>query len=403
MPVFIYKAKNTKNEMIDGMVDAASSDIVANLLTEKKWNIISISEKNIANPDLSMLAIFNRVRSKDLVIFFRQLSVMVKANLPIVRALHILVKQTENKSLRLVIANVANEIDGGAKLSVAMTKSSHVFSNFYSNVIASGETSGRLGDVVDYIADQQEKDYDLQSKIKGAMIYPAFILSGLFVIGMIMMTWVIPQMTTMLTEAGAELPFLTQILISASDIFVIFWWLIILVVVGGIGFLVYFFKKVEIGKKFLDQVKINMPVFGKILRKVYIVRIFRSFSTLLKGGVPIAQALETVKGVVSNSIYKDIIDDAILAVEEGNSVSESFATYEEVPIMVSQMMSIGEETGRLDEIIDRMIDFYSREIDTSVANISTLIEPIIMVILGIAIGGFVAAIIMPMWQLSSTF
>ena len=403
MSIFFYKAKNNKEEMVEGMVDAASAELVANLLSEKNWTVINIVKKESSSGQNIITAFFQRIKIKDLVIFFRQLSVMIRANLPIIRALHILVKQTEDKNLKIIIANIANEVDGGAKLSSAMSNYPDVFSDFYSNVIKSGETSGRLGDVLEYLADQQEKDYDLRSKIKGAMIYPSFIVGGLVIVSFIVMTWVVPQITSLLVEAEVELPILTKFLISISSFTALFWPLIVVIVfliIFGTNFLI---RKTAPGRRIFDNFKIRMPIFGQIFKKVYIVRMFRSFTTLLNGGVPIAQALSIVTDVVSNAVYKDILNQAVKSVEEGNSISESFASHEEIPVMVSQMLSVGEETGRLDEVMERVTEFYSREIDASVANLSTLIEPVIMVILGIAIGLFVAAIILPMWQLSTAF
>jgi len=403
MSIFSYKAENEDGRIVEGMVDAVSAETVANLLSEKGLAVISIIEKDTGKLSDTINSIISRVKVRDLVIFFRQLSVMIKANLPIVRALNILVKQTRNQYFKVVIAGIADEVDGGAKLSDSMSSFPAVFGNFYINVIRSGETSGRLSEVIDYLADQQEKDYDLQSRIKGAMIYPAFIVVGLLGVGFILMTFVVPQMTGMLLEAGVDLPLATRILIGLSSFLRGFWWLIAIVIVFGGGGLFYFVRQTESGIRMLDSLKLKSPIFGKIFQKIYIVRISRSLSTLIRGGVPIARALEVVREIVGNRIYRDILDSAIEGVDEGNSLSESLAPHKEMPIMVSQMMSVGEETGRIDEVLEKMTDFYSREIDASVTNLSTLIEPFIMVILGVGIGVFVAAIIMPMWQLSAAF
>lgn len=401
MSFYVYKAKNTNGEVVEGIIDAVSLDAAANYLLAKDFVLIDIKAKSGQEAKDSFLHIFQKVKSKDLVIFFRQLSVMVRANLPIMEALRILMKQSNNQYLRMVIADVANEVDGGSKLSLAMGKFPDVFGSFYVNVIRSGETSGRLSEVMDYLADQQEKDYELESKIKGAMMYPAFIMTALVLVGFILMTFVVPQMTQMLTEAGVTLPLITRMLIGISSFFKHFWWLIIIVVGGSVGLGSYSVKKTIDGRRLFDRFKINIPIFGSMLRKIYIVRITRSFDTLLKGGVPIARALDVVKEVVGNLVYKEIIEQAIRDVDEGSPLSASFAKYKEMPMMVSQMMSVGEETGKLDEVLERLTEFYSREINNSVVNLSTLIEPLIMVILGAAVGVFVAAIILPMWQLSS--
>lgn len=401
MPVFFYKAKNKNGENISGRIEAVSAEAVAGLIAEKKWIVVDIS--GVSGVFGRFDFIFKRVRKKDLTVFFRQLSVMIRSNLPIVKALQILVKQTENPKLKEVIIGLAGEVDGGAKLSVAMAAYPHVFGDFVSSVVGSGETSGRLSEVVDYLADQQEKDYDLESKIKGSLSYPAFIIFGMLAVGLVVMNWSVPQMTKMLSEAGVALPLTTRFLIGFSHLTANFWWLILLILAllffaGG-----WLVKKTMVGRRFFDAWKIRIPVFGGILRRVYIVRIFRSLNTLLKGGVPVSQSLRVAQNVAGNEVFRRIIAQAIKEVDDGNGLSESLAPHKEIPIMVSQMISVGEETGRLEEIMEKMTAFYSKEIDTSVANLSSLIEPAIMVILGVAVGFFVAAIIMPMWQLSSVF
>ncbi|MFA4871801.1 MAG: type II secretion system F family protein [Patescibacteria group bacterium] len=402
MALFFYKAKDKSNQIKEGMVEAISMDLVANYLLEKGLVVIDIKQKNASEAKNYFLRFFRRVKMGDLVVFFRQLSVMVRANLPIMDALRILLRQTRSQYLKAVIADVANEVDGGAKLSNAMAGHPDVFSDFFTNIIHSGETSGRLSEVMDYLADQQEKDYDMQAKIRGAMIYPAFIVLGLLVVGFMVMTFVMPQLTGMLKETGAELPVTTKVLIFVSNSLRSYWLLILALIIFMVGAAVAYVTGSVSGRRSFDALKLKLPVFGDIFRKIYIVRISRSLNTLLKGGVPISRSLLIVRDVVGNVIYRDIIDQAIKEVDEGNPVSESFAVHKEIPIMVSQMISVGEETGKLDEVLERLTDFYSREINSSVNNLSTLIEPIIMVILGVVVGFFIAAIITPMWQLSSS-
>jgi len=403
MSIYSYKAKNLKGELVEGMVDAFSEDLVAGLLLEKGLSVIELKKQGFEDFENIISGFLNRVSSKEKVIFFRQLAVMVDANLPIVKILRILVRQTSNKYFKSIIASVTDEVDGGAKLSQAMSKFPNVFSDFYTNIIASGETSGRLGEVVTYLADQQEKDYDLQSKIKGAMIYPAFILTGLFVVAIIVMIFVVPQMTEMLMESGVELPLVTRIFLGISSFFTKFIFLIILIILSVITGFLFVINNTIMGRKYFDLFKIKVPVFGKIAVNIYIVRITRSLKTLLKGGVPASRALRVVKDVVGNVVYRDIIDLTIKDVDEGSSIADSLISSKDMPILVSQMISVGEETGKLEDVLEKLTKFYTNEIDNSVANLSTLIEPIIMVFLAVLVGGFVAAVIMPMWQLSAAF
>ncbi|MFA5047487.1 MAG: type II secretion system F family protein [Patescibacteria group bacterium] len=400
MPNFEYRAKNQEGQMMVGNVEAFSEEAVANLLSEKNLIIVDIKTKDKKFFDWRSLAFFHRIRTKDLVIFFRQLSVMIDANLPIVKGLRVLLKQTKSDQLKKVILEILTEVDGGSSLSSAMQLFPNVFTNFYINIVRSGETSGRLSEVMGYLADQQEKDYNLESQVKGAMIYPLFILGGLVIVGFIVMTFVIPQMTGMLIESGAQLPLVTRLLLGTSSFFQSFWWLLILLLaVLFVGFSIL--SKTYVGRHIIDMGKIKMPVFGPIFKNIYIVRICRSFSTLLKGGVPVSQSLEVVKTVVDNLIYEELLENTIKEVEEGNLLADSLALSPYIPTAVTQMISIGEETGKLEEVLVKIGDFYSNEIDGSVRVLSTLIEPIIMVILGCAVGVFIAAIIMPMWSLAS--
>jgi len=401
MSVFTYKARDKNGSLIQGMVDANSEEMVANLLTEKNFTIVAIEKRksDAWHPDL--LSIFKRVGTKDLVVFFRQLAVMIDANMPVVKALRILIRQTHNKNLKMVIAGLADEVEGGNSLSSGMSVFPEVFTPFYVNIIKSGETSGRLSQVMDYLADQKEKDYDLESNLKGAMIYPAFILSALVIVGFVVMTFVVPKMTAMIVESGAEMPFITQVLIGVSSFLANFWWLVIIVVII-LAFGISVFLRTENGKRLLDLVKIRLPIFGNIFKYIYVVRICRSLGTLLKGGVPISRGLEVVRDVVGNKVYFDILSATIKEVSEGNSIAEAFSASKDIPVMVYQMIGVGEEIGKLEEILDKVSEFYSREINNSVKNLASLIEPLIMVFLGLAVGLFVAAIILPMWQLSSS-
>lgn len=387
---------------MQGAVEAVNEEVVANLLSDKGLSIISIEKRDTLGMHRYRLTFLRSVKSKQLVVFFRQFSVMVQANLPIIKSLRILIKQTENKRLKEAIVGITSEIEGGSRLSDAMANYPEIFTDFFVNLIKSGETSGRLAEVMEYIAEQQEKDYELQSQIKGAMIYPVFILSGLVIVAGVVMTFVIPQITGILIDSGVTLPLTTRILIGTSDFLRNWWWQMILALVALIVILSISLNTRR-GKFFIDRLKLKIPIFGAIFKDIYVVRITRSFHTLLKGGVPVAQSLEVVKQVVGNRVFEDILDETIRQVDEGNSIVDSLIGKKEMPIMVSQMISVGEESGGLERVLEELSKFYSREIDNYVRNLSVLIEPVVMVLLGIAVGVFVAAVIMPMWQLSASF
>lgn len=397
---FEYKAKDKDNRLVKGMVEAESETAASEVLREKGLIIIALTERK--GGWTAGLQFLNRVKAKDLVIFSRQLSVLIASTVPIVQALRVLVKQTENVVLQSIISEIADEVEGGVKLSSALGKHPKIFSNFFINMIKSGETSGRLDEVLNYLADQQEKDYDLMSKVRGAMIYPVFILSGLLVVGIVMMVFVVPKLTEMLRESGAELPLTTRLLIGTSDFMVDYWWALIIMVGAFIG-AVILYKKTPVGKKQWDYLKLKIPIFGSLFQKIYLVRITRSLSTLLKGGITVSSSLNVVAEVVGNVIYKDLVLKTVKEVEDGNSITVLFSQSRVVPQMMSQMLSIGEQTGKLDQILEKLAAFYSREIDNLVRNLVTLIEPMIMILMGVAVGMMVSAIILPMYKLASQF
>ncbi|OIO47760.1 MAG: hypothetical protein AUJ28_00450 [Parcubacteria group bacterium CG1_02_37_51] len=402
MAVFHYRVHKGE-DISEGMVEAPNLEAASEILGDRGLSIISIEEVSGEGKKFSVnLAMFQKVKPKDIVVFSRQLSVMISATLPIVQALKILIKQTDNAYFKTVISEIADEVDGGQKFSIALGKHRKVFSNFYVSMIKSGETSGKLDEVLQYLADQLEKDYDLRSKIKGAMIYPVFIISGLLVVGVIMMIFVIPKLTEMLTASGQELPIATRILIGTSSAMRNYWWLMLIIIIALIvGF--RYLLKTKGGRKAWDLFLIKLPVFGKLFQRIYLVRFTRSLATLVIGGVPLTTGLKIVNEVVGNTAYQAVIEETIKTVEDGESVAKVMLDSPIVPNLVSQMMSVGEKTGRLDEVLSKVAEFYSREIENIVANLTSLIEPFIMVMIGVAVGGMVAAIILPMYNLANQF
>ncbi len=401
MPIFKYKALNEYRQPQRGLVEAATVEAVAELLIERKLTIISIDEGRQSTISLASLPFFGKAKNKNVVIFSRQLAVMMAATVPIVQALRILIVQTDDRVLKQIISSMANDIDGGMKLSSAFAKHPETFSNFYVAMLRSGETSGRLEKVLNYLATQMEKDYDLVSRIRGAMIYPAFIITALVGVGAAMLIFVVPKMTDLLKANGAELPFMTRMLIGVSDFLTGYWWALILaavIVVVGTRFLL----NTSWGREAWDNGKLHIPVFGSLFKKIILSRFATGLSTLIKGGVPISRALKITSDVVSNKAFKVLIEATVKEVEDGNSITTIFAQNKMVPAIVSQMMGVGERTGRMDEVLDRLGDFYGREVDTMIGSLTSLIEPIIMIILGVAVGLMVSAIILPIFQVANS-
>ncbi len=402
MALFEYQAKNIDGQTIRGMVEAVSREGAVEILTDRSLTPIYINERRVSRFGWLTAVQIARIKAKDLVIFSRQLAVMASATLPIVQSLHILEKQTANPKLKVIVSEIADDVEAGAKLSAALAKYPEVFSSFYINMITSGETSGKIDEVLNYLADEQEKNYDLISRVRGAMIYPAFILGGLVIVAGVMMVYVVPKLTAILQEAGTDLPASTKILIAVSSFMANFWWLL-LILIAGAFILGRLYTRTRRGKHLWHMIQLKLPIVGTIYKHIYLVRFTRSMYTLIVGGVPLTRSLEIVASVVGNAVYENIIRRTIKEVEDGNSIATIFNKSPAVPMMIPQMMIVGEKTGRLEEVFKRLSDFYTHEVNSLVGNLVTLLEPIIMLIMGVGVGFIVASILMPMYKLSGSF
>ncbi len=400
MSTFHYKARQPDGVILEGDVEAPTLGAAQSILLEKDILVLELTEQKLSFLQTEIAV--RPIKRQEIVVFSRQLAVMASASLPLVQALRILEQQITNKYLKRVVVSLSNDVSAGAKLSQALSKYHSLFGNFYVAMVKSGEASGKMDDVLGYLADEEEKDYDLSNKIRGAMIYPAFVLSGLVVVGFILMIFVIPKLTEIVKGLGGQLPWTTRALIATSDFFVHWWWLVLF---GGLGLVVgtFWYTRKESGHFFLDYLKLRLPVFGPLFQKMSLIRFARSLSTLIQGGITLTQGLRITADVVGNDLYRELILETVREVEDGRSIASVFAKSSLIPAMVSSMMIVGEQTGKLDTILNKLADFYGREVDNMVRNMSSLIEPFIIVILGVAVGGVVAAVILPIYNLSTQF
>ena len=398
--IFRYEAIDSQGGNKVGLVEADTSQEAALLLKENGLNLLKLDVASIKTK--ITIPFLNRVSMKDVVIFARQFSIMIGAGVAMVQALRILVNQTENPNLKKVVAELADEVDGGAPLSDCLAKRPKIFSNFFVSVTKSGERSGKLDEVLNYLADEIGKDYDMIAKIRGAMIYPAVVLVGMFAIGIVMMVFVLPKLMDVLTETGTALPLATRILIAISHAVTGYWWLL-LILLGGLVVAIRMALSSQPGRRVFDALTLRLPVFGKLFQKILLVRFCRSMNTLLLGGVTIESSLSIAGDVVSNLTYKDLIEKTIHSVEDGNSISTVFLESSLIPKMVSYMMQVGEETGKLDVVFNKVSEFYNREIDNMLANMMSLLEPLVMILIGVGVGVMVAAVIMPMYSMVGNF
>jgi len=401
MPIFKYQAENIDGRKKQGNIIALNESDAVSKLRKQELNPLSVL--NISDTfEARLTFIISPIKDKDIVVFARQFSVMIAANVPVVESLLILVDQTKNITLKNLLSEVAFEVESGSFLSDALAKRPKIFSDFFVNIIRSGETSGKLDEVLDYLADETEKNYDMVAKIKGAMIYPVFILVGLIGVAIVLMIYVIPNLTSILTETGAELPLATRIVIGLSD-FMRNYIILIALIIGAIAFLVHLYLKTYNGRRNFDLLKLRMPIFGRLFQYIYLMRFTRSLSTLLKGGVTITRSLEIVADVVGNTIYREVTLETLEAINDGNPLSSVMEKSKYVPSMVPQMIAVGEKTGKIDSVLDRVTSFYTRESGNMLDNLSKLMEPIIMVIMGVGVGIMVAAVLLPMYNLASSF
>ncbi|MFH1098794.1 MAG: type II secretion system F family protein [Candidatus Uhrbacteria bacterium] len=399
---FSYIARTEDGQRVRGVIDAADSSEAIATLQKRQLFAVELSGRGVADLSAALSALFRRPRSSDIVVFLRQCSVMVNAKVTLVRALRSLVYQTTNSTLRSIVVDLVREVESGRRFSEALGAHPRVFSAFAIQMIRAGETSGKLDEVLNYLADQAERDQELKSRTRGAMVYPAFILGGIGVVAFIMMTFVVPRLTGVLQETGATLPITTRLLIAVSSFLAVWWWAIALAVV--IAFVAFRISLRSPSVRVAwDRLKLRLPIAGSIGQSIAVVRFTRSFGLLLRGDVDVVPALEVVRDVVGNMAYAQLLDDTIREVRDGSTIASVLARSPIIPSMVAQLIAVGEETGRVEEVLDKLAKFYDREVEQSIRNLITIIEPLVMIILGVAVGIMVAAVIMPMYNLASQF
>lgn len=398
MLTFDYTARDTTtNKVIKSTVQAESERAAAKLLMAQGIVPLEITEQSKRNNLWSRIT--NRVSAKDRIIFTRQLATLINAGLPLAQSLRTLTDQTQSKRLVAVTNEIITSIEGGSSLADAFSKHPEVFNDVYVALIAAGEVSGTLDEALEHIADQQEKDDELLGKVRGALVYPAIVLVVIFgVIGFMLFT-VMPQIERLYHDLHKQLPWVTAILVGASNFAIKFWWLLLLIMVA----LIYFLKRyldTDAGKRLFDGLKINMPIFGSLFRKLYMARFTRTGQTLMATGVPMLEMLRISARAVNNSLVAGAIMRAADKVKGGKSLSSALKKEEPIILtLVPQMISIGEQSGGIDKMMGKAATYFENELDNTVRSISTAIEPILMVVLAIIAGIMVLAILLPVYGL----
>lgn len=385
-----------------GYVEAAGREAAVGILTSHDLYILSIESAETVHWYDRLGSYFQGVKRKEMVIFTRQLATLLEAHLALKDALRTLREQTTHTVLREAIFNMIEDIDAGLSFSQALERQNTVFSDFFVSMVRTAEVTGNLEQVMGFLADYTEKDAVLVSKARSAMTYPAIVIVLFVVVAIIMITSVFPQLKPIFEGSNVELPFLTRVLLGTGDFFAKWWSVVTLVVFSLVAMALDYIRTPE-GRAIWDDVKIRLPVVNKVYVPVLMARFSNTSGVLLKGGVPVAQAVEIVSTSVDNVLYRDILREASDAVRQGETLSQAIGRYPDFfPPLVSQMLAVGESTGRLDDIFFRLSSFYGREADSLVNNLVDLIQPVLMIGIGLLVGLMFASILLPLYQLTST-
>lgn len=397
--IFDYKAINQNGEHQDGVIDAVNVDVAIGSLQRRGLVISSIKEQKVAGSFLEQIPFLNRVKNKDIVVVSRQMATLFEAQVSALRVFKLIGSQVESPALRKVMNEIADNLQEGSTISKALERHKSVFSDFFVNMVNSGEESGRLDETFNFLADYMERQYEVTSKVKHALIYPVFVVITMIGVMTLMLTYVIPQMAPILEESGQELPIYTRAVLGLSH-FVTSYGLIAaaIAIIGGILLTKYTRGS---GKTSFDQFKLEIPFAGNLFKKLYLSRIADNMNTMVLSGISMIRALETTANIVGNEIYKSILSDSLQQVKGGKALSVALAQYPEIPSIMVQMIKVGEETGELGNILKTLAKFYQKEVVAAVDTMVDLIEPAMIVFLGLGVGSLLAAVLMPIYNLAS--
>ncbi len=400
--LFNYTAIDDKGGKQSGSIEAISKDTAISGLQRRGLVITSVEEvqEDGLTAFMANFTLFDSISSRDVVLLSRQIASLFEAQVSALRVFRILATETESLALRKVLAQVADEIQGGAPISKALAKFPRVFTPFYTNMVRSGEESGKLDATFIYLADYIDRSYELASKVKNALIYPAFVITTFFVVMILMMTVVIPKISVILIDSGQEIPFYTRMVIGASNFLINYGVFLLIVVVFG-AFFLYRYTKTDAGSDALARFQMAVPFIGDLYRKLYLARIADNMSTMLSSGISMVQAAEITASVVDSPIYKEIMLEVSQTVKNGGTVSGAMSNHAEIPGMMVAMMRVGEETGEMGSILKTIAHFYNREVANTVDTLVDLIEPFMIVSLGLGVGILLASVLIPIYGVAT--
>jgi type IV pilus assembly protein PilC len=398
MQIFKYTSINEEGKAVEGKIEANDPQSALSILQDQKLYVTSLEKASEIKALTSFGGFFKRIPLKEKIMFTSQMAVMIKSGLPILEALKTIADQTQNKNMTHVLSAVIKDVSSGLSFSQALSKHPEVFNETYTKIVESGEKSGRLDKVLLKLSKDLEKDYDLTGKIRSALMYPAFILVVLFIIMAIVLVYVIPQLKNIFSDVGVPLPLLTRIIVYISDLVIKFWWILLIIVVVGIIFLRRYLKT-DKGSYSFDLLKLKTPVLKQVMLNIYMARFTRSLSSLVSAGIPMIDVLTTTKGVIGSAVFEKEVEKIIERVEGGASVSKAMKSSSYFPPVVISLVAVGEKSGKTDYILKNLSKFLEKEVDNTVKNLTSLLEPVIMVILGVGIAIVIISVIMPIYGL----
>lgn len=399
--LFKYQALDANGAKQDGTIDAVSRDVAITSLQRRGLSVSAVETVEESNGIFSgKIEWFDSVSNRDVVLLSRQISTLFEAQVSALRIFRLLATESDKPMMQRTLTEVSDDLQAGSTISKALSKHPKVFSNFYVSMVRAGEESGKLDETFIYLADYLDRTYAVVSKAKNALIYPAFVISTFFIVMILMMTMVIPKISTILTDAGQAIPVYTQVVIAISNFFVNYGaFLLILGVIGG--FFLFRYVQTADGKGAFDRLMLVTPYVGDLYRKMYLGRIADNLATMLGSGISMVQATEITGNVVGNSVYEEILKEVSASVKGGGTISDAMSKRDEVPGIMVAMMKVGEETGELGSILKTLAKFYEREVTNAVDTLVDLIEPIMIVALGLGVGVLLASVLIPIYNISS--
>lgn len=398
--LYNYKALENSGKSVAGSIEAVSLDVAIGSLQKRNLIIVEI-EPAEKSSWLESLGIRQGVPTKDVVILSKQMATLFEAQVSPLKIFTLLASEVENPTLHKSLEQIVSDLQGGSTISKALGKHPAIFSDFYVNMVKSGEETGKLNETFNYLADHLDRNYEVVSKVKNALIYPAFVITVFIAVMILMFTVIIPKISLIILESGQDVPIYTQIVFDISNLFVNYGFMFVVAVIVGAYFILRYLHT-PTGRAAWARFKLDVPYFGELYKKLYLSLIADNMNTMVLSGIPMVKALEVTSAVVGNDVYKGILEETLSAVKGGKSLSQSFSQYPEIPSILVQMVKVGEETGELGSIFRTMARFYQRDVINTVDTLVSLIEPVMIVVLGLGIGLLLSSVLIPIYNIAGS-